>query len=867
MFLLVNTSDEVPVDLRATAGLLLKNNVRYGDFPDSSRDYVKQNVLKGLLDDKPLVRNIAGSVVTTVLKLGGISAWPNVLSELMNMVDSDNVLAQEGAMSALDKICEDSATELDQDYGGERPTNYMIPKFLQYTRSPSPKVRSHSINCMTQFIVLQSQVLMAHVDEFLNALFSLASDDFAATRKNIASAFLNLLEVRPDKLLPHLEGIINYCLHCIKDDDEQVAAEGCEFILALAESTVDESLVRPHLPKIIPVILSTMVYSEMDRFLLESMDDNNEDVEDRVEDIKPTAAKGKEARVAKTADGAKSDGNAATTTGGNEDDDDDEDEDEDDMELSEWNLRKCSAAALDVFATSYPDIVLETSLPYLRENIVSSEWYVREAAILAFGAVAEGCTINLAAQLPQLTPFLVERLRDAESPVRQITCWTLGRYSHWIVENSTGSHQQFFQPVLEGLLKCMLDRNKKVQEAASSAVTSFIEAAGDELAPYLEVMLQHFTMCLKKYKHNALITLYDTLQTLVERLPHSLAQQKYAELLLPPLLEKWTQLPDDDRDLWPLLECLASVTAAFGELFAPYAESVFERTVKILRDNLIQEQQYQIDPTGVEPPEKDFVITGLDLVDGLIQGLGGHASQLVARSDPPLVEMILMCLQDQVAEVRQSAFALLGDMAMYTYDQVHPYFGRLMKEAIPQIEYGDNANTLGHATTAVCNNAIWSVGEISLKAGREMEKYLPELLQRLASVLTTPAVPSVLENAAICIGRLGLSLANEIAPHYGVFMNFWIEHIKPVEETDEKDTALRGMCQVIGTNPGGLSGEGTLLSFVELCGLYMEPSPELADVIGKVLQGFKSLVPNWEEAVMSKLEPVLANSLRQRYYL
>jgi transportin-1 len=124
-----------------------------------------------------------------------------------------------------------------------------------------------------------------------------------------------------------------------------------------------------------------------------------------------------------------------------------------------------------------------------------------------------------------------------------------------------------------------------------------------------------------------------------------------------------------------------------------------------------------------------------------------------------------------------------------------------------------------------------------------------------------------LENAAICIGRLGLHLAPEIAPHYNVFINAWVANIKPVEETDEKDSALRGMCHIVATNPGGLSGENVLLSFVELCALYIEPSPELADILGKVLQGFKSLVPNWDDMVMSKLDPVLANSLRQRYYL
>ena len=67
------------------------------------------------------------------------------------------------------------------------------------------------------------------MDDLLNALFYLASNDSDSDiRRNVCSAFVSLLEVRPDKLLPHLEGVINYTLHCIKDEEEQVASEGCE---------------------------------------------------------------------------------------------------------------------------------------------------------------------------------------------------------------------------------------------------------------------------------------------------------------------------------------------------------------------------------------------------------------------------------------------------------------------------------------------------------------------------------------------------------------------------------------------------------------------------------------------------------------
>ena len=42
--------------------------------------------------------------------------------------------------------------------------------------------------------------------------------------------------------------------------------------------------------------------------------------------------------------------------------------------------------------------------------------------------------------------------------------------------------------------------------------------------------------------------------------------QEYIEILMPPLIAKWNSLKDDDKDLFPLLECLSSVATALQVL-------------------------------------------------------------------------------------------------------------------------------------------------------------------------------------------------------------------------------------------------------------------------------------------------------------
>ena len=78
-----------------------------------------------------------------------------------------------------------------------------------------------------------------------------------------------------------------------------------------------------------------------------------------------------------------------------EDDDDEGFDDLDDDEFAEemsteWNLRKCAAAALDVLAVRFGADLLNVLLEPLKTKLWSDDWLQRESGILALGAMAEG---------------------------------------------------------------------------------------------------------------------------------------------------------------------------------------------------------------------------------------------------------------------------------------------------------------------------------------------------------------------------------------------------------------------------------------------------------------------------------------------
>ena len=81
-----------------------------------------------------------------------------------------NVLMFQGAFGALQKICEDSAEFLEKS--PEQPLDALIPKFLQFFRHSSSKIRSHAIACVNQFIISKTQALMSNIDAFLEVSYT-----------------------------------------------------------------------------------------------------------------------------------------------------------------------------------------------------------------------------------------------------------------------------------------------------------------------------------------------------------------------------------------------------------------------------------------------------------------------------------------------------------------------------------------------------------------------------------------------------------------------------------------------------------------------------------------------------------------------
>lgn len=849
---------------RAAAAVMLKNDVKttYKSMPDSTKDYIRSVILMGLSDSTSQIRGYAGNVITEIVRQGTIMGWPQILSELVGMVSNadgnSSTQAQEGAMGALLKICEDNRKALDREYQGQKPLNFIFPKLLELTTSPQPRVRADALAAINVFVPEKPQAVVANIDTLLNQLFKLAADPSEDVRKHVCRTFVHIADIAPQMIIPHMSGLVDFMVAQQRtENNADLALDAAEFWLCASEDENMRDHLGPYLAKIIPVLLSSMVYSEDEILRLEGEEEDYE-VDDREQDIKPTFASNKAARLTTNANGETVPVSNGTPGASADDDDlsegeidDFDDDDEFGDPEEQWNLRKCSAAALDVLASVFHEAVFQATLPYLTDNLNHAEWPNRESAVLALGAIADGCMSVVEPHLPMLTPFLITLLNDPKPVVRQITCWTLGRYSGWAAHLDAAGKKQFFEPVMEGILMKMLDRNKRVQEAAASAFANLEEKANTELEHYCGVIVQQFVQCFSMYKDRNMFILYDCVQTLAEHVGPKLSEDKLVQTLMPALLQRWNKVSDQSREMFPLLECLSYVATALGHTFAPYAAGIFARCMKIIHRNL-EEGVMAAEINGFEPPDKDFLVTSLDLLSAIIQALSSQDSATLVSQASNFFELLVICMRDQNNDVRQSAYALLGDCAIYVFQQLKPHLQPIIKTLITQLEVSQIDSSGLDTGYSVINNACWSVGEIAMCEGEGMQPYVGELLQKLGSILFDERVPESLnENAAIALGRLGLGCAPLLAPHLAQIAPPFLRAIRKVQWTDEKCHALTGFMLIVLANPGAM--EQSLLEFfndMSMADRNVVRGPtagvQVYETFQKVIQTYKGMIGDFD---------------------
>jgi transportin-1 len=168
--------------------------------------------------------------------------------------------------------------------------------------------------------------------------------------------------------------------------------------------------------------------------------------------------------------------------------------------------------------------------------------------------------------------------------------------------------------------------------------------------------------------------------------------------------------------------------------------------------------------------------------------------------------------------------------------------------------------------TAVCNNACWASGEIALKMRQDFASFVPPLIQRLIPILNHPEMArSLRENAAISIGRIGISLPDALAPELSNFAENWCKAVRHTRDNEEKESAFQGFCLVVQRNPNAMGKSFPI--FCDAIGNCQHISPQLNETFKAILIGFKQMMDGKWQDYYGSFPPALRKRLTEKYQL
>ena len=873
--------DGVQEEIRQTAGLLLKNNLKTGWETTAAeyRAFIQRALLPALGHASKLIRQTAGTCVSMAARAAGPAGWPDLYPALARCVESGDANHVDGALDAIYKTCEELNGRLDVDVPGLQegsPAGLLIPRLLTLMANPdSATIRRRALGAINLMVPCWPESHAKLMDTYLQGLFQLALDQDNGVRKHVCSGIVGLLYRAPEKLTPNMREVITYMIDRTNDGDEDVALESCEFWAAFCEADLERDTVetlREFTPKLIPMLLTNMAYAEDDEEVLQAEDDEiNRGREDSDKDIKPSF------RGTKDKGGGLGDGGGGNGGGGGGGgDDDDEYGADDDDEASQWNLRKSSANGLDVMSNVFGDELLGMILPIVEQRMRDPNWRLRESATLAIGAVSEGCTTGLTPFLPQLIEFLVPSLEDPRPMVRSTTCWTLSRFSRWVVQLAFPARpgdpppataeqgKMFFDKIINGLLRRVVDHNKHVQAAACGALATLESEAREDIAPWLGPVVTALAQAVHAYQRKNMRCAFDAVSTLAECGGDALRSPDVAKALLPPLLQKWESGGDAQPDLYQLLECVTAVCAGVGLGAQEFAAPVFARALHLAQTQLtLREAEIRAGANNTDfSYVPDHVICALDLLSGIADGLGNAAEALVAAHADALRNVIVACVSDPHSPgVRRSAFALVGDVAKSGAGaHIIPSLPQIMECAAANLK----PNMVMAYNMSTCNNACWSAGEIAAAFPAEVvAPYAQTLGASFVGVLQMQMIQRSLgENAAIALGRFAMRCPEQLSAGFGELLSPWCGALRRLRDGVEKEHAFAGLVKLVQVNAQGGVGPGLVDMMNAIASWQYVRSAELHANLMSVLRGYEQLLgaEQWGQ-LMNALQPAVQRKL------
>ena len=761
----------VTVEWRQLAGMLIKNySVKlfsqeiFGGPSGMLVNTLQESVLMSLIDESQEIRKTSASILGRIAQAYTHDYWSGIAPNLISVLLAHSMhppeqqpssllttaFALDGAMRAIVILCEDASAKLAMDPA--RPLETIVPLVISMFAHSSDTIRLYAVTALNALIASgERDFLFRHMSQFLIGLGSLTADPLSAVRRAVCSALVLIATTSIETLEPCFHDVCAFMMNAIRDADESVAIEACEFWLALLDEPRVHSNLLHQLGILVPSCMSRL------RLTQAQVDREREDEEEK-------------------ANGSKLVRFHSAPRGGS---------DEEDLE---YTIRKQCAFLLENLAVAFPNGTLPLAAPLIWSCIQNDQVdsWEREAAMLSLYAIAKGCGDLLHPNFGSIVPHIMGALQDQLQETRAIACWCLSKYADWVqtlLDQNEALGQAALNSFIQGLLTCLTDSQPKVQASACSSLVSLLVAVDPaSLLPYTEQILIQISLAWPHYGVKNRMLLMDTIGELCASVGPEMNHAHITSLYLPYImsfLQEHSSTDFESEDIYlviPPLECLANLFRNVPQQVLPIAQVTTCFCLQIIHqyvnstgrggggrgaragvfDQAALDNDADIDEDDEVVEDEhttDVVVASIQLISSTIEGLKGsstgllllpsHPQAAIAGSAPPMTisetlrDLILQCICDPHITVRQTTLALIGELSSYVPSLLFPSQAQHIFNSIfaalatTDDDFGD-----AEALNELKNNAVWASGLIAMCMGGEaMAAYLPHLMNSLVQTV------------------------------------------------------------------------------------------------------------------------------------
>ncbi|KAJ1612410.1 importin beta like ARM repeat alpha superhelix [Cryptosporidium canis] len=843
-FALIFSSVNEGLDVRQRAGLLLKNYlIQYG-LPSTSEytEYLKITSFTALNDSQRLIRSTAGTIITTLVNIEQgkplLVESLHHLSQLLDMATNDSI---DGAFDCLLKVCEDELEScLGENSNISSHTNprlvsfldasrqLILPKLFQITQGEHAVLSKNetAVHLSFKCITLYAQHHLFSSGNPLHNLFAqywqvigvMAKQGNKQIKLLSIVGIVTVLEDDPSVIFDGagVGVIIDFVLSCCEDSDSDsynLRLEALEFWPTYLRSEKGVNILRPFLPRLLVCLLENSIFTDFD--YIEMDPSHFEDkAEDDLHSIGPRFHQGRAEH---------------------------DDSSDDEVELgawgNQWTVRKASALALDNLSVIYGDEILGELLPKIEATLQDPNWEKQESAVLVLGAIARGCIKGLSPFLPKVLSYLVKLTSDSKPLIRSISCWCISRFTPWLA-------LQQGQPILNSafgaLLARMLDPNKRVEEAACSATATFIEDSAQSLSliPFLDDIIGTISRALTVYQFRNLLILCDTISTLCFSTGPDVFNQAFENNLVPLLITKWKSFPIDHPCLVASMDAVAKIFAVVGNKTSKFAGPVLEHCVQMIIPITLSNMNNSDEASYSVP---DTAECALDLISSVIEAVGVAAIPILKSYGFPNY-ILLFCQNEHFPNIKQSAFACIGDMAKFGGDNLD-----ILKPILPALMQILVIN-ISNPNVGIANNAAWAIGELVMYGNYPdvfavIEPIIDNIVDILVTRIAAPCnssqnIDNLAINSCITIGRVAVIAPTKVGMRLGIFLERFFLVLTNVRNDQEKINAVQGICFAIQANQSSLNATSlsSLLDLLNSMQPVLESKSAFSETILPVLK-------------------------------